>query len=646
MTYQTHPLALEALEAVKRRLFRLWLPPVPMTIGEWAEKYRTLPVASGRPGPWQADPIQREIQDSCCDTTVREVVFQKAARLGWSEICNNAIGWGLHLHSIAMLMTQPSRETAEKYCKDRLDEMVESTEVLRELLRESTSKKAGSTTRDKRMRNGGSLFVASAGNPRELRSFRARFAIEDEVDGYDVAEDEGDPDQIIRRRGDEFHDFRMLIGSTPAKPSGVSRIERAYSRSSQGLYLVPCPHCNAMEPFRWRHPDQPDLYLLKFERNADRQVLPDSLHWTCIRCGSAIEEKWKVPMMEEGRWHHQRPGITAVKGYFANGFYVMAPGHWLKMAQEWGDAQGDTELLKAFINLNLAETFQEPGESIEPSFLRTRADAEDRPRGLVPDGIAVLLVQVDVQTSGLGRLEAQVIGFMPDERAFLIDWQAFHGDPNQESVWEDLDTWLLAGWRHQNGANLQAHLVLVDARDGNVRDSVYKYCGPRAPRWIFPQMGVDRLTSKGWAEESSARKNITRMFLTGTDDVKRALFARINQDPGAPKSIHLPKWVTDEYLEQLGAEKRVSSKDPKTGKVTWTWIKTRPRNEALDLWVYALSGWWILTRILVPSLSGPDGRAQLEAIAATASATQTGNVTYQAAQGRQIRSMGIFGRQR
>lgn len=60
---------------------------------------------------------------------------------------------------------------------------------------------------------------------------------------------EGDPDKIVRRRGDEFWDFRLLIGSTPGMPSGISRIEKAYQRSSMGVYEVPCPHYNAMEPF-------------------------------------------------------------------------------------------------------------------------------------------------------------------------------------------------------------------------------------------------------------------------------------------------------------------------------------------------------------------------------------------------------------
>ena len=642
MSYATYPEGLAELAYITETKRLLWLPPSEMTISEWAEANRRLPSSSGRPGAWRADPIQREIQDAACDPSVSEVVFMKATRLGWSEICNNAIGWGLDIHGMSMLMTQPSRDTAEDYCKERLDDMIESTQALREKLRVSTSKGSGSTTRNKRLTNGASIFVASAGNPREMRSKRAQYVIEDEIDGYknDVS-DEGDPDKIIRRRGDEFFDFKLLVGSTPALPRGISRVDRAYGRSSQGIYLCPCPHCNAMEPFLWRHPDNPETYLLRFEKTADRQVIPESIHFTCIRCGAAIEERWKIPMMEAGHWLHRRPNITRVRGFWANGLYAMFPGHWAKMAQEWADAQGDQLELKAFINLHLAETFEAPGESIEPSFLRKRAAAEDRPKGVVPNGVALLIVLVDVQGN---RLEAQVVGFDADERASLVDFQVFPGDPTQDEAWTDLDEWLLQGWKHERGATMHPHLVLIDARDGTRTDNIYRFCAPRASRWIFPQMGVNSLASKGWAEESSSKKNGTiRMFLSSTDELKRNFFSRVSQDPNAPRSIHLPSWVSDEYLEQLGSEKRVPVTNVKTRKTTWQWVKTRSRNEALDLWVYSLAAWWVITRILAPHLSGPEARGQLLALATAASTTPEGTVQYAQGPGRRIRSRGFGG---
>lgn len=640
--YVTHPDALSNLELLKSKLRKLWLPPAKTTIEEWAAAKRRLPAQSGRPGKWTADPIQREIQEACCDPEVREVVFMKSTRLGWSEICNNALGWGIDIHQMAMLMLQPSRDMAEKYCKERLEDMIETTPALNAILRVATSKGTGSNTRFKRFKGGGSFFVASAGNPRELRATKARFVIEDEADGYQAdVSDEGDPDKLVRRRGDEFHDFKLLIGSTPAMPRGVSRIDRAYGRSSMGIYRVPCPHCNAMEPFLWRHPDNPETYLLKFDKDSQRQVIPESVRWTCIRCNREIEEKWKVEMMQAGAWHHRRD-IRKVRGFWANGLYATFLNHWVKMAQEWVEAQGQPMELKAFINLHLAETYEAPGEGVESSFLRQRADAEERPRGIVPDGVAILIVTVDVQTAGAGRLEAQVVGITADDQAFLVDLRTFAGNPLEDEVWEDLDAWLLQGWTHVNGGQMNPHCTFIDARDGNTKDAVYEFCTARAERWVFPQMGMERLGSKGWCEESATRKSTVRLFLTGTDDVKRTLLSRLNQGPGAARSIHLASWVTDEYLDQLASEKRMPVTDPKTKKTTWKWVKTRNRNEALDQWVYTLSAWWAITRILAPELSGPNGREILEGLAAAASQNTPAPSQTEAAV-RRIRSRGVYG---
>jgi len=59
------------------------------------------------------------------------------------------------------------------------------------------------------------------------------------------------------------------------------------------------------------------------------------------------------------------------------------------------------------------------------------------------------------------------------------------------------------------------------------------------------------------------------------------------QAPG-PGFVHLPEWVDAEYCEQLTAEKGVRKYLPGRGVVR-QWIKTRERNEALDLEVYALA---------------------------------------------------------
>jgi len=65
--------------------------------------------------------------------------------------------------------------------------------------------------------------------------------------------------------------------------------------------------------------------------------------------------------------------------------------------------------------------------------------------------------------------------------------------------------------------------------------------------------------------------------------------------------MHLPDWVDLEYANQLTAEKSIR-KYVKGKGATRQWVKTRERNEALDLAVMALAALHILGPVFVRSL--------------------------------------------
>jgi phage terminase large subunit GpA-like protein len=62
--------------------------------------------------------------------------------------------------------------------------------------------------------------------------------------------------------------------------------------------------------------------------------------------------------------------------------------------------------------------------------------------------------------------------------------------------------------------------------------------------------------------------------------------------PG-PGFMHLPDWIEDEYLDQLTSEKAVRRYKKGKGAVR-EYVKTRARNEALDLEVYVLAALYSL----------------------------------------------------
>ena len=70
-----------------------------------------------------------------------------------------------------------------------------------------------------------------------------------------------------------------------------------------------------------------------------------------------------------------------------------------------------------------------------------------------------------------------------------------------------------------------------------------------------------------------------------------ALTYEFHEDSGG--YIHFPATVDEEYFKQLTAEKRIVKFY--RGQKKLVWKQTRERNEALDNFVYALAGYYILS---------------------------------------------------
>ena len=109
--------------------------------------------------------------------------------------------------------------------------------------------------------------------------------------------------------------------------------------------------------------------------------------------------------------------------------------------------------------------------------------------------------------------------------------------------------------------------------------------------------------------------------MLGTDTAKDRIFARMKIPLPGPGYMHLPHFVDDEYLEQLTSEKRIR-RVKKGGQFVREYIKTRARNEALDLEVYNLAalytiGNWKLNELgeTAEELTTPQDAGKTEAIA-------------------------------
>ena len=223
------------------------LRPDPLlTVSDWADRHRRLSgKAASEPGPWRTSrtPYLREIMDCLSPSSkVERVAVMKGAQIGLSECGNNWIGYVIHHAPGPMLAVLPTVEMAKRNSKQRIDPLIEESEVLSRLVKPARSRDSGNTVLTKSF-PGGLLAMTGANSAVGLRSMPVRYLFLDEVDGYPGDLDgEGDPVALAEARTRTFARRKVFIVSTPTI-RGASRIEREFEASDQRRYFVPCPVC-------------------------------------------------------------------------------------------------------------------------------------------------------------------------------------------------------------------------------------------------------------------------------------------------------------------------------------------------------------------------------------------------------------------
>ena len=579
-----------ALPLLGARFRRGVRPRDVLTVSEWADRHRELRSGTNAPGPWRTalTPYLREIMDCLSEhSPVRQVTFVKSSGVGGTEGMFNWIGYLMHhLGNKDLLCVLPTLELRDRSFNPRLSKMLDESPALAGLV---VTGKRDRANRADVMEYGARARVIKAGanSPDSLRSDHLPYVICDEVDAFpwDVG-GEGDPMTLIENRQRTFSRAKTYLVSTPTK-EGASRITQQYARSDMRRYHVPCPHCRAMQPLEWGGKDCP--HGLKFRRapRADGDSGPEQVvaaWYVCRECGAEIDEGHKTDMLAGGRWIAERPQVKHHRGYHINALYApvgLGLG-WRKVAQKWIDSQGDSAELKAFVNTYLGEVFREEGDSIEDISLISRLEAY-----VLPLPVGLRSAGVDVQKD---RLEASIVDWGADEEAWLIDHVILPGETTQPEVWADLADLL---------ADMNVRSVAIDS--GYNASQVYAFVEKR--RWCYATKGVTGM-GRPLIEDEKRRRQRLRVKRkrgapvepVGVDGAKALLYARLKLAAPGPGYVHFPREPAfdDEYFAQLAAEKLVTRF--KGYRPIAEWVKTRPRNEALDCLVLALvakrlSGW-------------------------------------------------------
>lgn len=547
-------------------------PPPKLTISEWADRERRLDSqSSAEPGRWYTSraEYQRGIMDACSDPMVKEVVVMCGSQSGKSEALLNTIGYHMHHDPCPILLLQPTLDMAMNFSKDRIMAgLIRPTPALRDLVKDSKAKDANNTTLHK-VFPGGALSLVGANSPASLASRPIRVILADETDRYPMsAGEEGDPISLAKRRSATFWNRKFIAVSTPTNRGG-SRIEMLYEESDQRKFYVPCPHCGEYQVLLWRN--------VHWQEGQPKTAL-----YHCEKCGAEWSESQRHMAVSKGEWRATAP-FNGAAGFWLNALY----SPWVHLgdtAEEFMAAKRDPMRLKTFTNTILAESWEDQGEGVDDYAVAQRKEDYDG----IPEEVVLLTCGVDVQDD---RLEVEIVGWGAGEESWQIDYHVIYGDPSSPALWAKLDEIVLATYEHPSGEPMIIRSTCVDSGGHHTR-AVYNYAKTRAGHRVFAIKGVGGEGKPIVGRPS--RNNIGKvpLYAVGVDTAKELHYSRLRMDEAGAGYCHFPSKRDDEYFKQLTAEKQMVKYHK--GYPSRVWVKTRTRNEALDVRIYAIAALAIL----------------------------------------------------
>jgi phage terminase large subunit GpA-like protein len=505
------------------------------------------------------------------DPTVNEITVMGPTQLLKTELINNIVGYFISQDAAPMIVMQPSQSMAEAWSKDRLDKMIRDTPVLSELVKSKKSRDSDNTIYHKSF-PGGHITVVWP-TPSQVASRPVRIVLKDEVDKYESTK-EGDAASLIDERTATFWNaLRVNVCSPTIK--GNSRIEAKYLNSDQRKFFVDCPHCKHTQFMVWDN-------VKWINRDAK------TAHYICPECTVAWTEKDRRKAISGGRYIATAP-FNGHAGFLVN--KLASPWETVQqLVQKWIDSQGDIEKIKVFVNTQLAEVFEEEGES--PDYIRLYERRERYDINTLPKGVTFLTAGCDVQKD---RLEVSIYGWGRNRQSWLIDHRVLMGQTHTDEPWKQLDEILNESWAFVGQDRIQIRTIAVDS--GFNTQHVYNWARRHPSSRVMVIKGNDKIPSflgtPSAVDVNFAGKKINngiQVWQVGTNKLKEELYSWLNLDGAGDDGIYPPGYcffpqMDQEFFRQLTAEALITSKV--SGKTKTYWKKIYERNEALDCRNYA-----------------------------------------------------------
>ncbi|MDF2140849.1 terminase gpA endonuclease subunit [Paenirhodobacter sp. CAU 1674] len=622
-----------ASAVVARAAAAAMFPPPPPDITRWCEENIVFDERSPMPGEFNIDRFAflREIHECLSpEHPSREVTVRGSAQWGKTvSLIQPTIGAWHEYTPLDSLVVHPTMSSATEWVDNKWLPMRRQAPGLRAIFGDGR----GGDNKDAKfnqetLNRNGSLKVASAGSPADLTGTSRRLVVMDDLSKYEMT-DKGDPEALAVSRASGFEDAKIFRVST-SLIKGTCRITRAFMRSDQRYYHVPCPHCGNMAPLTWEN----------FKASIDPERL-HAAHFTCEACGTAIEHSDKERIVRAGKWvprnpRGDHPGFHLWRAY--------APQRdWASIAVEYAQVMGWTRLevsqqseeaVKAQVEAETEQTFwndvlglpyEQATKGPDWELLRDRVenapDGEILPRSVLPATGVIVTAGVDCQAD---RTEVHIAAFGRNMRRWGVDYIVIPHHIGERECWEALDALLKATWRTELGLKLPLDVMAIDV--GTFTDDVWSFAKRHpwsrvilvkgSPSQSGPVMAPMKFERR---KDGKAKRSQKRAYMLNVSQLKADFYGWLpKEDPAERGFCSFAKGLGDEYFRMISSEVRVLKRS-RSGVVTSSWELVEPtrRNEGLDTMLYAEAaarrkGWSHMTDAAWDQLAAERGAAPQE----------------------------------
>jgi phage terminase large subunit GpA-like protein len=593
--------ARETIGSVLPYLFSGIRPVLRVGIQEYCEKNFILPEDTPRPGPisfedtWYMVDILRDLED---DSGVEEVRVRKGRQLGLTVLSTAWLLWGAAVSPAPAMVVFPTRDSKQKFSKQKLSPILRRCKDLQGKIGESKSKDRD--TVDIKTFPGGFINIASARSSSEMRSQSVQRLILDEQSAYTPLSD-GDPSTIALGCTSTFQRTRKILRMSTPTVKGVCPITRDVEDTQKLKYHVPCRGCGSLQVIEW-----------DFMRGPTETVSGET-EWHAPCCGRAHRNIDKVALIRNGKWIATAEDTSGgrVKGYILSALYASPQFFsWDDAWNLWLEAKKDIQKLKAFNNNVLAEAWEDPADTIDIKGVEKLLD--DSEQGSIDPGIFLVTAGIDTHPS---HLDYVIRGWGRGQENWILDYGIVLGDANQRETWDRLMQRLSQRWQHPLGFTLDVTAAAFDS-GGHNSQAVYDYVGPLFHRNFICIKGVPGDATPVIGRQSMVNEFGVKVYPVGANTTKARVFAglafsitQVKQfeegkvpTPFGPGFCHFPKRFWDDpekrhFFTQLIAPKAKHKTVNGEWKTVYQTTQGTP-DHAFDAYRYALAAfYWLGTDI-------------------------------------------------